>query len=99
MSMKLIWDEAKRQSNLLKHGLDFCNAGCVLESRYCLNIELVRAGELRVQSLSYVFNRLSVLTVVHTARGDAIRIISFRYASQTETEAYYEWIGEKNDRT
>ncbi|MEE9344660.1 MAG: hypothetical protein V3U88_03530 [Methylococcales bacterium] len=27
------WDELKLESNLLKHGLDFANAGVVLDSR------------------------------------------------------------------
>ena len=31
MKMKLIWDEDKRIANLEKHGLDFCDAGAVLE--------------------------------------------------------------------
>jgi len=29
-----MWDEAKRRSNLRKHGLDFVDAGVMLESRY-----------------------------------------------------------------
>ena len=34
MDAKLIWDEAKRQINLRKHGLDFASAGAVLDSRF-----------------------------------------------------------------
>ena len=30
MDTRLIWDEAKRQSNLRKHGFDFADAGDVL---------------------------------------------------------------------
>lgn len=97
MTKKLAWDEAKRQINLAKHGLDFKDAGRVLDSRYRLDVEVWRSSELRVQSFSYVFNRLAVLTVVHTARGAETRVISFRPASQSESEAYYEWIGQEND--
>lgn len=43
-------------------------------------------------SSSYVMGVLRVLTVVHTARMEDIRIISFRPASQKESEDYYEWI-------
>ncbi|WP_341650002.1 BrnT family toxin [Thauera humireducens] len=51
--MRLIWDEAKRQANLTKHGLDFSAAGEVLESRYRLDIPVRRAGERRMMSISY----------------------------------------------
>ncbi|MDB5940242.1 MAG: hypothetical protein JWP77_2606, partial [Polaromonas sp.] len=41
METKLEWDEAKRYSNLIKHGLDFADAGEVLDSRFRLDIEVV----------------------------------------------------------
>lgn len=62
------------------------------ESRLRMDVELVRNGELRVQSFSYVLNVLAVLTLVHTDRANAARIISFRRASFEECEAYYEWL-------
>ena len=95
--MKLVWDEQKRQTNLFKHGLDFADAVLVLESHYRLDIEIIRNGEQRVQSLSYVMDRLAVLSVVHTARRDAVRVISLRPASQTETEKYHEWLSQDID--
>lgn len=92
MEAKLIWDEAKRQANLAKHGLDFMNAGEVLASHYRLDISVVRAGETRIQSISYALGFLAVLTVVHTEREGATRIISFRRASTIEREAYDAWL-------
>lgn len=97
MKNKLIWDETKRQTNELKHGLDFANANEVLESRYRWDIELLRNGEMRTQSISYVMGVLAVLTVVHTEREGATRIISFRTASQNEREAYYDWLDNEYD--
>ena len=98
MGMKLIWDEDKRIANLEKHGLNFCDAGAVLESRYRLDITVTRGSEIRTQSLSYVTTCLYVLSVVHTDRSGVARIISYRPASEQETEIYYEWIGsEQND--
>lgn len=97
MKPRYTWDEAKRQSNLAKHGLDFAEAGMVLDSRYRLDIPVVRGNEERTQSLSYVMNRLAVLTVVHMDRGSTLRIISFRYASEKESGAYYEWISQEDD--
>lgn len=90
--MRLIWDEAKRASNLAKHGLDFANAHWVLDSAYRLDVEVVRGGEWRWLSFSYVAEVLAVLTLVHTEREDAVRVISFRPASSEESEVYLDWL-------
>jgi len=92
MDTKLTWDEAKRQQNLAKHGLDFADAGWVLQSRYRLDIAVIRNGEERTQSISYVMERLTVLSLVHLERDETVRVVSFRYASQTESEVYHAWI-------
>jgi uncharacterized DUF497 family protein len=92
MGSKLTWHEGKRQSNIAKHGLDFADAGLVLDSPWRLDITVRRNGEERVQSFAYVLGKLAVLLVVHTERKGEVRIISFRPASQIETEAYHEWL-------
>lgn len=97
MKTRLDWDETKRLANLAKHGLDFADAGMVLSSRHQLDIQVVRNGESRTMSFSYVMNRLAVLTVVHVDREGIVRIVSFRPASELETEAYYEWLAQEND--
>ena len=97
MGIKLIWDEAKRRSNLVKHGLDFGDTGEVLESRFRLDIAVVRGGESRMQSVSYALGFLAVLTVVHTEREGATRVISFRPASSKEREVYDAWLENECD--
>ncbi len=92
MSTYILWDEAKRQANLDKHGLDFLDAVMVLESPYRLDIESVRSSEQRTQSFAYVFDVLAVLTVVHVTREDAMRIVSFRPASEEERSVYHGWL-------
>ena len=92
MATKLIWNEAKRQANLDKHGLDFVDAGDVLESGYRLDIDVVGHGETRIQSFSYVMGLLRVLTVIHVGRDGTTRVISYRKASTKEREHYYGWI-------
>ena len=87
------WDESKRQKNIIKHGLDFSNANCVLESPFRLDIDTIRNNEKRTQSFAYIFNYLAVLSVVHTGNGE--RIISFRRASREEREVYHEWLAEE----
>lgn len=99
MSARLIWDETKRQANRLKHGLDFAAAGAVLESRYRLDIPILRGGEQRLQSIAYALDFLAVLTVVHTDRAGATRIISFRRASRVEREVYDEWLENSHDES
>ena len=92
MRVNLVWDEVKRCANLAKHGLDFVDAGEGLESRFRLGLTVVRSGELRLQSISYAFGFLAVLTVVHTERQGATRVISFRPASSKEREVYDAWL-------
>lgn len=85
------WDKKKRLKNLKKHGLDFNDAGKVLESPFRLDVETVRNKEMRTQSFAYVFDHLAVLTVVHIENEN--RIISFRRVSRDEREVYHEWLG------
>jgi uncharacterized protein len=82
MQTKLIWDEAKRMANLAKHGLDFADACDVLDSAYRLDVPVVRNGEARTQSFSYVLDLER-----------STRVISYRKASTQERLDYYEWIG------
>ena len=92
MARRLTWDDDKRKVNLVKHGLDFSQAPAVLDSRYRLDVPVVRKGEERILSISYVLGFLAVLTVIHTERDGATRIISFRRASAVEREMYDAWL-------
>ena len=96
MNRFCFWDETKRQSNLEKHGLDFIDADLVLASKYRIDLPSARNDEQRVQSFAYVFEVLTVLTLVFLPGEDGHRIISFRRANRTEREAYYDWL-EKDD--
>ncbi len=89
MSTHILWDETKREANLDKHGLDFTDAVMVLDSPYRLEIESVRGGEQRTQSFASVFDAQAVLTVVHVAREDTLRGVSFRPASEEEWSDYH----------
>jgi uncharacterized protein len=95
MSKQYIWDDDKRKANIAKHGFDFAKAGEILDSRYRLDVIVVRGGEERTQSFSYALGYLAVLTVVHMERDKATRIISFRCASKDEKEFYHDWLENK----
>ncbi len=64
------------------------------QSAYRLDVSSAHGGEWRTQSFSYVTDRLVVLSVVHTGRADALRAISFRFASEKEPETYHEWLSQ-----
>jgi uncharacterized DUF497 family protein len=91
MGMKYTWREAKWQANLEKHRLDFKDADLVLDSPYRMDIETVRNGERRQQSFAYVFDVLTVLTVVYLP-DETPHIISFRPAKRSERGVYYDWL-------
>lgn len=97
MGTTLIWDDPKRETNLEKHGLDFVDADLVLNSSYRFDVTSERNGELRVQSFAYVFEVLTVLTVVFRESGEVRRIISFRRANRSEREVYHEWLANDFD--
>lgn len=85
------WDDAKRLSNLGKHGLDFADADLVLANPLRMEVESTRRGELRRQAFAYVFEMLMVLTVAYVP-GATPRIISFRRAARSERSVYLEWL-------
>ena len=89
MPMRFEWDEARRQTNLAKHGVDFADAAEALLDERAKTIEDPDAeGERRHLTLG-LDPTGQVLLVVWTERGeDAIRIVSARRASPGERRAY-----------
>jgi uncharacterized DUF497 family protein len=81
------WDEAKRLSNIEKHGIDFSDAFQMFDRRPRLDIGSRRRGEDRFLSVALLDGRHA--TVVWISRGeDVIRIISFRRARRAEERQY-----------
>ncbi len=81
-------NEAKRQSNLRKHGLDFADAPAVLAGRTFTTEDLqFHYGERRFKVVGYLAGREVV--VIYTERSNGIRIISFRKANRVEREALF----------
>ena len=81
------WDEAKRKTNIRKHGFDFVGAE-ELFSGYTVTMEDNRFhyNEQRYVTLGMIKGRTVV--VVHTERNDKIRIISMRKATKYEKKIY-----------
>ena len=85
MSDQYEWDEAKRRLNYLKHRLDFANVRHFDWDNAAIEPS-DRHGEARFVAYGRLESRMYV--VVFTWRGDRKRIISFRRASQKETNEY-----------
>ncbi|MBC8334398.1 MAG: BrnT family toxin [Anaerolineales bacterium] len=86
------WNPQKAQTNEKKHGISFDEASTVFLDTYSLTIydPLHSESEDRFVIIgNSLKNR--ILTVVHIERGDNMRIISARKATQKERK-YYEKI-------
>ena len=89
--MKFEWDEAKRRSNLTRHGIDFADVSQLFEDpamgwtddRYDYDERrFLRVGLLHGE----------VVVVVYTGTDDVIRLISARKATKDEEIQYFKEI-------
>lgn len=85
-----VWDQAKRKSNLKKHGLDFKDAFLVYDNPDKCTYESSREGETRSMDIAMAVVKGKVLTLIYTERGNDVRLISFRPASREERKQYEE---------
>ena len=85
-----IWNEAKRKSNLRKHGLDFKDAYLVYENPDKCTYEASRGDGYRLMDVALAVVKGRLLSLVYTERGNDVRVISFRNASREERRQYEE---------
>ena len=81
------WDEAKRRSNLWRHGIDFAEVVEVFAAPFTTSDDRYDYGERRYLTLGLL--KGSVVAVVHTESDDVIRIISARKAERYEEIKYF----------
>ena len=83
------FDPAKARENLAKHKVSFAHAEQALRDAFAITIEDPDAlGEQRFVTLGMdALGR--ILVVVHTPRGDRVRLISARKASRGERAQYH----------
>ena len=83
------WDPQKAKSNIEKHGVSFEEASTAFQDTLSLAIDdpLHSIDEERVVLIG-MSNKNRLLVVVHTERGDNIRIISARKATKEERKNY-----------
>ena len=82
------WDEQKNRLNLHKHHIDFEDAALVFADPERVEIydDLHSSDEDRYIAIGRVYD---VLFVVYTERGEKIRLISARKATEREKKLYY----------
>jgi len=83
------WDPQKAQINQEKHGVSFDEASTTFEDHLSLTIEdpLHSSDEERLVHIGLSYKN-RILIVVHTERGDNIRIVSARKATKRERKHY-----------
>jgi uncharacterized DUF497 family protein len=94
-SVLLEWDPDKAESNLVKHGVDFHEAGSVFGDPLATTFPDTRHSldEQRYVTIGSSLAR-RILVVAHTDRGERVRIISARPATPRERR-YYEQGGRR----
>jgi uncharacterized protein len=81
------WDEAKRESNIAKHGIDFFDAAYLFELNYMFWADNRHDyGEVRFKALGMVDGIL--LCVIYTIRNNNYRIISAHKAGRHDRRKY-----------
>ena len=83
--MRYEWDEAKREINLIKHGVDFADM-YLFDWDTAVFIPSDRHGESRTAAIGYIGSTL--FFVVYTSCGDNRRVISLHAASRKGREFY-----------
>lgn len=84
------WDIEKARSNAKKHGILFEEATTVFADTFSLTIhDPIHSEDEERFVIIRISHKKRTLIVVHTERGDKIRIISARKATKAE-RTYYE---------
>ena len=88
--MKIIWDEPKRLSNLVKHGLDFVDIeeGFDFDGAIVLPAKPSRTGLARFRLIGELHGALLVAIIGSSLGSEAISIVSLRSASQKERKLH-----------
>lgn len=85
--MKFEWDDEKRLKNISKHGVDLIYAALIFDGPTLKKIDdRLDYGEERFTSLGLVDG--AAFVVVHTQRGENIRLISAWKGGRKDYEKY-----------
>ena len=91
--MRFEWDEAKRRSNIKRHGIDFADLAEVFRAEVVTLVDdRFDYDEDRLLTLALLKGR--VITISHTETDEVIRFISARKALKNEQITYFKEIGD-----
>ncbi len=90
--MKFIWEEAKRSSNIEKHGIDFADVPPMFDGNV-FTIEDQRFDYGKARYITFGLLQFRVIVVAHTDKNGVIRIIPARKATKHEEKLYFQEIG------
>ena len=83
------WNPKKAETNFKKHGVSFVEAASVFFDPLSLTVpDPLHSGEENRFIITGLSDRQRQLVVVHTDRGDKIRIISARLTTPNEKRKY-----------
>ena len=84
--MIFVFDKKKNESNIEKHKVSFEEAQAIWEDPDLLVVPARKRGEKRQLAIGRAY--AVVFSVVHTKRGETIRIISARRSTKKEVKIY-----------
>ncbi len=91
MDLIFEWDENKAKANFQKHKVSFDEAKTVFDDPYLLTFPDIEHSNSEQRYINIGFSlKRRILIVIHTERGNIIRIISCRKATKSERKAYEE---------
>ena len=91
--MRFEWDEAKRRSNLRRHGIDFAAVERVLDGPTVTFLDdRFDYGEARL--LTFGLLKGEVVAITYTETDEVIRVISFRKGSKNEEKNYFKEVSD-----
>jgi uncharacterized DUF497 family protein len=91
--MRFEWHEAKRRSNLRRHGFDFIAIEEILSGATVTYLDdRFDYGETRLITLGLF--KYKVVAITHTETEEVIRLISIRKASKNEEETYFKEVND-----
>jgi hypothetical protein len=83
--MKIVWDDAKRNANLAKYGLDFAT----LNVAFFETATILPAREPRLMAIGQLDGRLVIVIIFSRLGREALSIVSMRPANAKERKLYH----------
>ena len=89
MALIFEWDEEKANANAIKHGVAFTEAATIFGDERSITIPDLKHSQDEPRFITMGMSQTErVLVVIHTDRGNHLRIISARPASRKERNQY-----------